>query len=178
MANKNITKIVQNLSDLLNAVEADTEKTIKKVEKNKKVQIDFFKDFWHHIDEYYRDILAKYNNMRKEDRTELTVTVMDKKYPDDTNFTIKVAYLDSREEIYVYVDAYDEDSDSMVYCIVAAESEDGVRITYSPIDWVRTKLVEAIQYIKSGQFDADFAKEIQSKCKEILVKNELRRKSA
>ena len=116
--------------------------------------------------------------MRKEDRTELTVTVMDKKYPDDTNFTIKVAYLDSREEIYVYVDAYDEDSDSMVYCIVAAESEDGVRITYSPIDWVRTKLVEAIQYIKSGQFDADFAKEIQSKCKEILVKNELRRKSA
>ena len=46
MANKNITKIVQNLSDLLNAVEADTEKTTKKVEKNKKVQIDFFKDFF------------------------------------------------------------------------------------------------------------------------------------
>ena len=180
MANKNITKIVQNLSDLLNAVEADTEKTTKKVEKNKKVQIDFFKDFWHHIDEYYRDILAKYNNMRKDGkpRAELTVTVKDKKYPDYTNVTIKVAYLESREEIYVYVDAYDEDSDSMVYCIVAAEADYGVRITYSPIDWVRKKLAEAIQYIKSGQFDADFAKEIQSKCKEILDKNEALRKSA
>lgn len=30
MANKNITQIVQNLSDLLDAVEADTEQTTKK----------------------------------------------------------------------------------------------------------------------------------------------------
>lgn len=178
MANKNITKIVQNLSNLLNAVEADTEKTTKKLEKTKKTQKDFFKDFWHHIDEDYRDILAKYNNMRKEDRTELTVIVKDKKYIDYTNFTIKVAYLESREEIYVYVDAYNEASDSMVYCIVAAESEDGVRMTYSPTDLARKKLTEAIQYIKSGQFDVDFAKEIQSKCKEILDKNEALRKSA
>lgn len=178
MANKKITQIVQNLSDLLNAVEADTEKTEKKLEKTKKKQKAFFEDFWHHIDEYYRDIITKYNNMRKEGRTELTLIVMDKKYPDYTNFKIKVAYLDRQDGIYVYVDAYDEDSDTTVNCIAAAESDDGVRITYAERELTRKKLAEAIEYIKSGQFDADFAKEIQSKCQLILDQNEKLRKTA
>jgi hypothetical protein len=178
MANKNITKIVQNLSDLLNAVEADTEKTTKKVEKTEKKQTDFFEDFWHHINANYRDILTQYNHMRQEGRTELTITVKNKKYPDYTNFKVIVSYLERQEEIYVYVNAYDEDADEMVNCLTVAESDNGVRIRHESTGLARTKLVDAIQYIKSGQFDADFAKEIQSKCKEILVKNELLRKSA
>ena len=178
MANKNVTKIVQNLSDLLKAVEADTEKTTKKLEKTEKKQKAFFEDFWHHINANYRDVLIKYNNMRKEDRTELTITVKDKKYPDYTNFKVIVSYLERQEEIYVYVNAYDEDADEMVNCLTAAESDNGVRIRHESTGLARTKLVEAIQYIKSGQFDVDFAKEIQSKCKEILVKNEVLRKSA
>lgn len=178
MANKNVTKIVQNLSDLLTAVEADTEKTTKKLEKTENKQKALFEDFWDHINSYYRDILIQYNNMRKEDRTELTVTVMDKRYTDYTNFKIKVAYLDRQEGIYVYVDAYDEDSDSTVNCIAAAKYANGVHITYNSSELTRKKLAEAIEYIKSGQFDADFAKEIQSKCKLILDQNEKLRKTA
>lgn len=178
MANKNITKIVQNLSDLLNAVEADTEKTTKKVEKTEKKQEAFFEDFWYHVNSYYRDILFQYNRMRKEGRTELTVTVKDKKYPAYTNFKVIVSYLERQDEIYVYVNAYDEDADEMVNCLTAAESDNGVRIRHESTGLARTKLVEAIQYIKSGQFDADFAKEIQSKCQLILDNNEKLRKSA
>ena len=101
MANKNITKIVQNLSDLLNAVEADTEKTTKKLENTEKKQKAFFDEFWHHIYANYRNILIQYNNMRKEDRTELTVTVNDKRYVDYTNFNVIVSYLNRQDEIYV-----------------------------------------------------------------------------
>ena len=178
MANKNVTQIVQNLSDLLNAVEADTAKTTKKLEKTKNKQKAFFEKFWHHVDSYYRDILTQYNHMCQEGRNELTVTVKDKRYVDYTNFKIKVAYLDRHEGIYVYVDAYDEDSDSTVNCIAASESDTDVRITYNSSELTRKKLAEAIEYIKSGQFDADFAKEIQSKCKLILDQNEKLRKTA
>lgn len=178
MANKNITKIVQNLSDLLNAVEADTEKTTKKVEKTETKQKAFFEDFWHHINANYRDILIHYNNMRKEDRTELTVTVKDKRYNDYTNFNVIVSYLNRQDEIYVYVKAYDEDADEMVNCLTVAEYSNDVRSRHESTELARTKLVDAIQYIKSGQFDADFAKEIQSKCQVILDNNEKLRKSA
>lgn len=178
MANKKITQIVQNLSDLLNAVEADTEKTTKKLENTAKKQKAFFEKFWHHVDSYYRDILTQYNHMRQEGRTELTVTVKDKQYVDYTNFKIKVAYLDRQDGIYVYVEAYDEDSDSMVNCLAAADSDTDVRITYNSSELTRKKLAEAIEYIKSGQFDADFAKEIQSKCQLILDQNEKLRKTA
>lgn len=178
MANKNVTKIVQNLSDLLNAVEADTEKTTKKLENTEKKQKAFFEEFWHHINSNYRDILIHYNNMRKEDRTELTVTVKDKRYNDYTNFKVIVSYLNRQDEIYVYVNAYDEDADEMVNCITVAESGNDVRIRHESTELARTKLVDAIQYIKSGQFDADFAKEIQYKCQWILDNNEKLRKSA
>ena len=178
MANKNVTKIVQNLSDLLNAVEADTEETTKKVAKTENKQKAFFDGFWQHIYKNYRDILTKYNSMRKEDRTELTVTVKDKRYNDYTNFKIIVSYLNRQDEIYVYVNAYDEDADEMVNCLTVAESGNNVRIRHESTELARTKLVEAIQYIKSGQFDADFAKEIQSKCQVILDNNEKLRKSA
>ena len=116
--------------------------------------------------------------MRKEDRTELTVTVKDKRYNDYTNFKIIVSYLNRQDEIYVYVNAYDEDADEMVNCITVAESGNNVRIRHESTELARTKLVDAIQYIKSGQFDADFAKEIQSKCQVILDNNEKLRKSA
>ena len=66
----------------------------------------------------------------------------------------------------------------MVACLTAGESEDGVRIDYESSDLTRKKLPEAIQYIKSGQFDVDFAKIIQLKCMGILEKNEELRKSA
>lgn len=178
MASKNITKIVQNLNDLLNAVEADTEKTTKKLENTEKKQKAFFEDFWNHINANYRDILTKYNNMRKEDRTELTVTVKDKRYNDYTNFKVIVSYLNRQDEIYVYVNAYDEDADEMVNCITVAKSGNDARIRHESTELARTKLVDAIQYIKSGQFDADFAKEIQSKCQVILDNNEKLRKSA
>jgi hypothetical protein len=114
--------------------------------------------------------------MREEDRTELTVIVND----DDgyTNFEIKVAYLERLERIYVHVNAYDQDDDKMVTGLTVAESESGVLIDYASTDWTRKKLAEVIQYIKSGQFDVDFAKVIQIKCKAILVKNEELRKSA
>ena len=178
MANKNVTQIVQNLSDLLKAVEADTEKTTKKLEKTETKQKAFFEDFWHHINANYRDILIKYNNMRKEDRTELTVTVNDKRYVDYTNFKVIVSYLNRQDEIYVYVNAYDEDADEMVNCITVAVSDIGARIRHESTELARTKLAEAIQYIKSGQFDADFAKEIQAHCQVILDQNEKLRKTA
>ena len=178
MAHKNITQIVQNLSELLDAVEADTEKTTEKLENTKKKQKAFFEDFWYHVDSYYRDILFQYNRMREEGRTTLTVIVRDTEHHSDINCEINVSYLDRREAVYVSVKAYDRESEKMVNCITATESEDGVRIDYESSDLTRKKLPEAIQYIKSGQFDVDFAKIIQLKCMGILEKNEELRKSA
>lgn len=178
MAHKNITQIVQNLSDLLTAVEADTEQTTKKLETTKQKQKAFFEDFWYHVDSYYRDILFQYNRMCEETRTALTVFVRDKEDTACINFAINVSYIDRREAVYVSVKAYDRDSDTMVTCLTATESEDGVRIDYESSALSRKKLAEAIQYIKSGQFDVDFAKVIQGKCNTILTKNEELRQSA
>lgn len=177
MAHKNITQIVKTLSELLDAVEADTENTTKKLETTSQKQKAFFEDFWYQIDSYYRDILFQYNHMRQEGRSELTVIVDDEK-TGYTNFEIKVAYLVRLEQVYVHVKAYDRSSDTMVNCLTATESESGVRIDYESSNLSRKKLAEAIQYIQSGQFDVDFAKEIQFKCKDILAKNEEMRQSA
>ena len=178
MAHQNISKIVQNLSELLTAVEADTEKTTKTLETTSQKQKAAFKDFWYYVDSYYRDLLFQYNRMRQEGRTELTVIVDDENNTSYTNFEIKVVYLAKRETIYVHVNAYDRSSDTMVTCLTAAESESGVRIDYESSNLSRKKLAEAIQYIQSGQFDVDFAKEIQIKCKNILATNEELRQSA